>query len=36
LFGVLFKFSSIVFLVYDCMDACVVLYNHVQSVRFTW
>ena len=39
MFGLLFWFSSIVCFVYDCMDAYVVLYDHVQSVSFalvTW
>ena len=27
---------SIVCFVYDCMDACVVLYDFVQSARYTW
>ena len=32
--GVLFWFSSIVCFMYDFMDACVVLYDYVQSVSF--
>ena len=34
MFGVLFLFRSIVCFVYDYMDACVVLYDHVESVSY--